>query len=440
MKISRRRFVRAGSALAIAAPFSGIPSVLAAQDNPTIKYWLESDASSQWIIDNTIAAFNEKGGPKVDATIQPETWTATQTALAGGAGPDAVLTPGPTFAVELAKAGQIVALDDYVAQYGWADIFQPWALELGRVDGKLYSIPSEIETVVLYYNKTLFEEQGWTPPTTIDELVALADTVHAADIVPFSHSNAEWRPTNEHYLGEFLNHGAGPDNVYKALTGELPWTDEVFAQALAPLNDFQAKGYFSGGLDRYYTTTTADTFANLAYGDAAMKIDGSWAMRQLPEYFEESGMEWDWVPMPSKDGSAIFDIGIGSTYSINANSKFQDAVAEFYDYYFQPETQASMTVGSGIDPAPVMIDPSLLSAIDERHARLITQLGDAAASGNYGYTTWTFFPPKTQVFMYEEIEKVWAGNMTVEEYLGKAEEIFADDLKSGRVPPIPARS
>ncbi|MBW3671941.1 MAG: extracellular solute-binding protein, partial [Acidobacteria bacterium] len=76
------------------------------------------------------------------------------------AGPDIVVTPGPSFAFELVQAGQLLPLDDYVQQLGWSDRFVPWALNLGKVDGKLYSIPNELETLVLYYNKTLFEEKG----------------------------------------------------------------------------------------------------------------------------------------------------------------------------------------------------------------------------------------------------------------------------------------
>ena len=53
-------------------------------------------------------------------------------------------------------------------------------------NGKLYSIPSEIETLVLYYNKTLFEQNGWEPPKTLDELTALAEQIDAAGVIPFA--------------------------------------------------------------------------------------------------------------------------------------------------------------------------------------------------------------------------------------------------------------
>lgn len=440
MQLTRRQLAAlTGSTMLAAGALRGA----SAQEHPTITYWMESASGSdkiQWVIDNIIGDYNSQGGVQVEAIVQPEIWTATHTALAGGAGPDVVFTPGPTFVMELAKAGMLAPLDPYVEEYGWADTFHEWALGLGTVDGQLYSLPSEVETMVLYYNVDLFDEHGWTPPTTIDELITLADEVNEAGIVPFAHTNAEWRPANEHYLGEFLNKIAGPENIYRALRGELPWTDGVFAEALEPLNEFQAKGYFSGGLDRYYTTASADAAANLAYGDAAMKIDGTWWVPDAHNFFGESGMQWDWTPMPSKDGTPSFSMAIGSTYSINAGSEYHDEVADFLGYYFTPETQARIKVGSGMDTAPVEIEESLLEGLDERESRLVSDLSEAAESGNYGYTTWTFFPPRTQVFMYEEIEKVWAGDLTVEDYLAQAQTIFEDDLANDRIPPLPERS
>ena len=62
-------------------------------------------------------------GTTVKATLQANNWDATRTALAGGAGPDIVGTPGPSFAMSLALAGQLLDLDDYAKQYGWDERF-----------------------------------------------------------------------------------------------------------------------------------------------------------------------------------------------------------------------------------------------------------------------------------------------------------------------------
>jgi raffinose/stachyose/melibiose transport system substrate-binding protein len=70
--------------------------------------------------------------------------------------------------------------------------------------------------MVLWYNKTLFEEQGWTPPTTMEELNALAEQITALGKHVFAYSNSQWKPSNEHLLGVYWNNYAGAETVYSA--------------------------------------------------------------------------------------------------------------------------------------------------------------------------------------------------------------------------------
>lgn len=440
---NRRQAIKLAAGGAVIGGIGFAPATHAvAQDSPKITWWLDVTGGAEGatcLIEGAIKDFNDLGGIQVETTLQPNGWTATQTALAGGVGPDIVGTPGPSLALALAKAGQVLDLTPYSTAMGWADRFTPWALALGKVGDQLFAIPNEIETLVLYYNKTLFDANGWTPPTTIAELTATAQAVSDAGLIPFAHSNAEWKGTNEWFVGEFLNHGAGPDKVYQALTGALPWTDQAFVDALTILNEYQQNDWFMGGLDRYYTTPSADATSALAYGDAAMKIEGSWLISDMLLYFGESGQEWDWVPMPSTDGAEIYDIGIGSTCSINANTTEADATAEFLSAMFSAEFQAKTVTHCGFPPAPITIPVEMLADIDPRQARQIERLNSASADGNYGYTTWTFWPPATETYLIEEIEKVWAGDVTVAEYLQGLHDSFTAELAAGNVPPIPVR-
>ena len=294
-RISRPRWLRSVSFLLLVPLLAmagfNLASSARAQDAPTISMWFNSTGGSETadcLIATAIEPFNALGGVQVDATLQANSWDATRTAVAGGAGPDVVTTPGPSFGYALAEAGQVLSLDDYATQYGWSETFVPWALDLGRVNGELYSIPNEIETLVLYYNETLFQENGWTPPTTLTELMTLSETIAAAGIIPFAHANAEWRPTNEWFVGEFLNHHAGPEKVYQALSGEIPWTDPAFVEAITLLDQMQQNGWFMGGLDRYYTTTSADAAALMAEGEAAMKIEGTWFVTDALTFFRRA--------------------------------------------------------------------------------------------------------------------------------------------------------
>ncbi|HET8522814.1 MAG TPA: extracellular solute-binding protein [Thermomicrobiales bacterium] len=443
--LNRREFLLAAAALPPAAALAR-PALASAQDKANIAMWFDTTGGAETancIIATAVDPFNKQGnGITVKATRQANGWEATKTALAGGGGPDIVGTPGPSFAVELAKAGQILPLDDLIKKFGWGKRYVPWTLELGKVSGKIYSLPSELETLVLYYNKTVFEKNGWKAPKTIDELMKLAQQVKDAGKIPFAASNAEWRPANEWFVGEMLNHVAGPDKVYQALTGAIPWTDASFKTAIDDLNEIQQKGWFMGGLDRYYTATTDDRYTSLASGDAAMMIEGTWFMSDAETYFGKDagfGTDWDWVPMPSTTGEAYFDVGIGSTYSINKQSKSPDAVATFLDYYFSPEMQAKLVSHCNLAPAPVNVPTDKLTGLDPRHIAILDAYNKALSSKGYGYTTWTFWPPKTETYLIDNIEKVWAGDMTTEQYLQGMQDTFAQEAKAGLVPPIPPR-
>ena len=430
------------------APSAAIPgSPVMAQDATEIALWLNTTSGSttaECIVEHVVDPFNAQGnGTTVDATIQANNWQATQTAVAGGAGPDVVTTPGPSFAMQLALADRLVPLDDYAEQFGWNERFAAGSLDLGTAEGQLVTIPNEIETLVLYYNKTLFEQNEWQPPTTLEELMTLAEQIDAAGIIPFANANAEWRPANEWFVGEMLNHSAGgPQKVYDALTGAAQWTDPDFVAAIEALNTMQQNGWFNGGLDRYYTGTMAEVGSMFGAGEAAMKIEGTWFLSTVGEFFGETAgneNEWGWVPFPSVTGDAIFDLGIGSTWSVNANSERPDETAAFLDYYFSPETQARLLVNCGLVPAAVSLEGQDLTGVNPGLAEILDAMNAAFAEGNYGYTTWTFWPPESETYLIEEIEKVWAGEMTAEEYLQGHQEIFDEERAAGAVPPIPER-
>ena len=416
---------------------------VAAQDKPTVTVWFNAGSTPSCTEPFIVDGFN---GSSTDAQVeivdQPNQWDTTRTAVSGGGGPDIIISPGPSFVYEMAAAGLILPMDSYASKLSWGDTFVPWALSLGDVGGKLYSLPAELETLILYYNKTLFDQHGWTPPKTMDELVTLAQKIQDAGIVPFSHGNSDWRATNEWFVEEFLNHIAGPQAVYDALKGNRPWTDDVFAKSIDTLNNMQAKGWFSGGLDLYYTTDEPTRMAMLGAGQAAMNIEGTWRFSDIDTFFGAAAGNsntWDWVPVPSTTGDSIFDIGIGSTWSINAASKNPDAAAEFLTYYFSPDFQAQMLAKCGQAPAPVNLKADAMQGVDPRVASAFSEFAKASNAGNYGYTTWTFWPPKSDVYIYEEIEKVWAGQETTAQYLDGLQKQFAEELAAGTIPPIPQR-
>ncbi|MBK8027460.1 MAG: extracellular solute-binding protein [Chloroflexi bacterium] len=226
-------------------------SAVVAQSEPRCRHlWTEDYIDVDQINETLVAPFNADH-PDIQLVITPqvELNNTLRTALASGEAPDILQTPGASFIAEFLKSGLIYDLAGAAAEFGWEEKLLPWAYQSGILEGGLYSIPLTYESMILLYNKTVFEANGWTPPTTLAEFEAIAESAQAAGINPLAYGNVEWQPTNEHLVGIYLNNYAGPENVYKALIGEKSWTDPEFAEAIALLKKHIAdEGCFSGSL------------------------------------------------------------------------------------------------------------------------------------------------------------------------------------------------
>lgn len=447
MNTARRRLLPALLIASLILAACAVPTA-APQDGTDEKvqviFWQTTSETADCIIAVAVDSFNAKSETiEVIAEKKANMFDAVRPALAAGAGPDIVATHGPSFVAEFALADQLLPLDDLSDQFGWEELFVPWALNLGRVQGTLYSLPQELETMVLFYNKTVFEENGWEPPATMDELEALSAEIQAAGIIPFAGGSADAIDNNEFFFTEFVNKIAGPEKVYRALKGELSWTDPDFVASIETLNRFFQAGYWMGSPANYLVTDYAMTYAAFSSGEAAMIMDGTWAYDSLVNdmFTEDSehGNDWDWVPMPSLSGDPSFNIGTGSTQSINRNSENPAAAAEFLTHYNSPEIQSRLLVECQYATAPIRLDPTQLEGVEPRMARLLSEFAKASEAGDYGYTTWSFFPPKTNQVIYEEIEKVWVGDMTPEEYMAAVEAAFQEELAAGETLVIPDR-
>ena len=244
----------------------------AAPASGSVSVWVDANSTNPCVA-KVVKAANKNSNLKINFALKKGWEAATKTAVAGGAGPDVIMTPGPSYTAEYAKAGALAPLDQYVKPFGWDKSFAPWSLKLGVTKGKLYSLPSELETMLLWYNKTLFDKMGLKAPKTTADLNAVADKLSAAGITPFAAGNKEWKGVNEWYISALFNGVAGPENVYKALTGTLKWNSPGFLEATTMLNDWQQKGYLSGALDRFYVKTFDGALADFADGKAGMSME-----------------------------------------------------------------------------------------------------------------------------------------------------------------------
>src|SRR4051812_4928562 len=320
MSLSRRNFLSlagistAGLALSSCAatkhsskPAAALPDTTAAADpKRVVDYWTTFDSTDQvpWFQKHVIDTFNAQSKiGTVKMVVKPVDGFAQsiKLALTAGNGPD-ILTGGITDFVTWNRSGYVRPLDDIVAAAGWTGKFQPWALDLGKVDQKLLMIPQTTETMIVMYNPDVFAKNGWTFPTTKQDFETICADAASKGMIPVGAGNADYQGASEWHVGYFLNNSAGPEQVYKGLTGDLRWTDPVFVDAIEQLNGYMQKGWWGGSPDRYFTNKFDALYRDLASGKAAFIFTGSWGIAEIGAFFGAkagNSANWDWKFAPA---------------------------------------------------------------------------------------------------------------------------------------------
>jgi len=171
-----------------------------------------------------------------------------------------------------------------------------------------------------------------------------------------------------------------------------------------------------------------------------MNIEGTWAFQRATPFCKN---DWDWVELPSlREGvKPGYVLAIGSTLGINAKSQNPDASAEVLDWLVGDTTRAAKIIEGfnfGEWNVPLHFKASDFSAdADPRLTRFVEFFATGTGSGNFGYTTWTFWPAKTDAYIIQELDSVFTGDLTVEAYQQAQQDAFQAELAAGKVPLAP---
>ncbi|MDH3682307.1 MAG: ABC transporter substrate-binding protein, partial [Acidimicrobiia bacterium] len=138
--------------------------------------------------DNTFAVWNEQTGGEAVYEGSDSYETQLPIRVDGGNPPDIALTPQPGSICQFADAGELTSLEDMgfdidelTAAHG------SFFISLGQcADGKHYGIPTNANMKsIVWYNKPLFEANGYTIPETWEDLLALSDQAVADGVTPW---------------------------------------------------------------------------------------------------------------------------------------------------------------------------------------------------------------------------------------------------------------
>jgi raffinose/stachyose/melibiose transport system substrate-binding protein len=446
MSWSRRQVVAAIPAATLAASLPRTPAI-AQDERKVVTFWFgQANSDGQAALrSDLVEAFNAS---QDKYRLQLEIKGAAvnnllKVALVAGNGPDIVQTAGPAYLTAIANAGQVLALDAFADKFKWKDRFLPALLNTSVYGDKLYALPRDYESMHLFYNKEVFSQNGWKLPTNRAEFEQVADAALAKGIIPFGAGNADWKGVNEWLMTVFFNNVAGPDNIRKALSGELSWTAAPFVEAVDLSKAWYNKGYFG---KNYFSLTIEQSFLQVVSGKAAMAFGGTWTFGTKSYGMSKPDTVMDVVPVPGLSAavtSPLVHLACGATLSIAKNSQNAEGAAAVFEFMLSQSFYQNMNRDwPGKWALPIKdLPPELLRGIGyPLFEKTIAGLHEAFSKGQYGFTTWTFWPNATNSYVMEGIEQVWLNRISTDDYLNRIQTVFSQEFKEGKVPPLPPRT
>ena len=201
------------------------------------------------------------------------------------------------------------------------------ARENVTIDGKTYGLVYNAMYQGVYYNREMFEENGWEVPETQEDLQAIIDDCNEKGIVPFaSHMIDTWaigNVTMQFMMNDVFNNDPEWGDKFRA--GETSFSDSKEAQTAYQYN----KLIYDNTYPDTFSTEETTCDARMVQGEAAMKVSGSWSIQSFLDIDES--FDFGIFPFPNQTGDSklIFEPNI--TIMTSAETEHQDAVNKFLD-------------------------------------------------------------------------------------------------------------
>ncbi len=201
------------------------------------------------------------------------------------------------------------------------------ARENVTIDGSTYGLVYNALYQGVYYNKTMFKENGWEIPKTMDDLQKIIDDCNAKGITPFaSHMVDTWsigNVTMQFMMNDVFNHT--PDWGDQFRDGKVSFSEDQNMQTAYQYN----KLIFDNTFPETFSTEQTDCDAKMVLGEAAMKVSGSWSIQNFLDIDEN--FDFGIFPFPNQTGDSklIFEPNI--TVMTSAATKHQDAIDKVLD-------------------------------------------------------------------------------------------------------------
>jgi raffinose/stachyose/melibiose transport system substrate-binding protein len=333
--------------LALAAML-GLALAMPVQAQTVVKHLHITSIPAEVELMNSIAADFMAANPDIKVELpflENEAFKAKLTTLLQSAdAPDVFHSWGGGVFYEQAAAGVLRPIEDVLSEEAKANVGTAGVSAFTAPDGHLYGVARDVSEVVLWYNKTLFEQAGVDPASmaTWDGFLAGVQAFKDAGITPIAIGAKDKWPAH-FWWSKLVIRLAGQEGFEAAARGEGDgFAGEDFVKAgeyflqLAELDPWQ---------EGFLAATYGDASGQFGDGLAAMHLMGDWdygAMKDnsanklgIPD--EELGI----LPFPTIEGGkgdptdTLGGLG-GVLFSKNAS----DAAVKWIEFFNSVENQA----------------------------------------------------------------------------------------------------
>lgn len=374
----------------------------------TLEFQSLSDQPAAIEATETIVAQWNEENPDVTVEIVPAGWDGIYdkliTQFNGGAAPDIIHYEAASI-VPFARDGYLADLSEYMSDDFASDVPEG-IMSTVTVDDEVIAYPTELQSYMVFANKTLLEQAGVEIPTgdtmTWDELREIAratttDGVHGLGW-GLKSPTAAFMTMGPTFGGTYFD-GTGADAQLKVDDGELAIPELVNAmntedRSILPVT---------------LTQSGSEVLASFYAGQIAMTVQGSFQAANIANDAPEG---FDWVVLPPLEGpEGSGQAANPQTLSVNIDSEYPEQAAQFIEFFAQAENLAALNEADALIPATTSAQELMAQNLgDDANWNTILSSGQHMTDAPYlfvdAYAQWkdTVATPAFQRYLAGEID------------------------------------
>ena len=407
------------SAASSTAPAAGSePGSAAPEENVTITYLTGIPLYAKNA--DAINAEFQKTHPNITVKIEhvADNYEAVlKTKLAAENPPDIFQWQGYLAMKPFVEAGQVIPLEGE----GIEEMLYPNYVESGRMDGKLYGVPSQVQTVGLLYNKDVFQQAGITEiPRTISALKEAVEKIKAIGVQPFASGLKEqWVCYDQFWFAQ---------SPY--VTDMLAWSETMNAGTGSFMNEgmpgmFELFDFIQANSgDKPMSSDYAEMCHQIASGTAAMGIQGDWSYEETEKIDPNASLGMIGLPIDEDPAHSTVLADVAEVLYVSSASEHPEAAKEFIKWILSKEG-AEFLGNMTKTPSPANSNPEIeLNPFAKDGSQWVVD------GNNTAIFAWDYWAAGIMDLVGKDLQAYFTGAMTLEEMVADLDALWAWPVQS----------